>query len=90
MHFIIADYIEGKISLSKASELLGMTRIELQRKLKERGIPIRSLSEEDAFAEVEALRIASYVRPKGIADVLEKFSRKVDKDVLKEFLEERR
>ena len=30
------------------------------------------------------------MRPKGIADVLEKFSRKVDKDVLKEFLEERR
>jgi len=30
------------------------------------------------------------VRPKGIADVLEKFSRKVDRDVLKEFLEERR
>jgi predicted DNA-binding antitoxin AbrB/MazE fold protein len=30
------------------------------------------------------------VRPKGIADVLEKFSRKVDKDVLKEFLEGRR
>ncbi|AAL80903.1 DUF104 domain-containing protein [Pyrococcus furiosus DSM 3638] len=26
----------------------------------------------------------------GIADILEKFSRKVDKDVLKEFLEERR
>ena len=30
------------------------------------------------------------VRPKEIADVLEKFSRKVDKDVLKEFLGERR
>ncbi len=30
------------------------------------------------------------VRPKGIADVLEKSSRKVDKDVLKEFLGERR
>ncbi|MCK4731193.1 MAG: DUF104 domain-containing protein, partial [Methanophagales archaeon] len=30
------------------------------------------------------------VKPKGIADILEKFSRKVDKDVLKEFLEERR
>ena len=30
------------------------------------------------------------VRAKGIADVLEKFSRKVDKDVLNEFLEERR
>ena len=30
------------------------------------------------------------MRPKGIADVLEKFSRKVDKDVLKEFLGVRR
>jgi len=30
------------------------------------------------------------VKPKGISDVLEKFSRKVGKDVLKEFLEERR
>ncbi len=30
------------------------------------------------------------VKPKGIADVLEKFSRKEDRDVLKEFLEERR
>jgi predicted DNA-binding antitoxin AbrB/MazE fold protein len=30
------------------------------------------------------------VRPKGIADVLEKFSRKMYKDVLKKFLEERR
>ena len=30
------------------------------------------------------------VKPKGIADILEKFSRKVDRDVLKEFLEERR
>ena len=30
------------------------------------------------------------VKTKGIADILEKFSRKVDKEVLKEFLEERR
>jgi predicted DNA-binding antitoxin AbrB/MazE fold protein len=30
------------------------------------------------------------VKTKGLADILEKFSRKVDKDVLKEFLEERR
>ena len=58
MHFIIADYLDGKISLSKAAELLGMTRIELQRKLKERGTPIRSLSIYDVFAEVEALRDA--------------------------------
>jgi len=30
------------------------------------------------------------VKTKGMTDILEKFSRKVDKDVLKEFLEERR
>jgi predicted DNA-binding antitoxin AbrB/MazE fold protein len=30
------------------------------------------------------------VKTEGIADILEKFSRKVDSDVLKEFLEERR
>jgi predicted HTH domain antitoxin len=58
MHFIITDYLDGEISLSKAAELLGMTRIELQRKLKEQGIPIRSLSIDDVFAEVEALRDA--------------------------------
>jgi predicted HTH domain antitoxin len=46
MHVIIADYLDGKISLSKAAELLGMTRIELQRKLKEQGIPIRSPSSD--------------------------------------------
>lgn len=58
MQLIIADYLDGKISLCKAAELLGMTRIELQRKLKEQGRPIRSLSVDDAFAEVEALRNA--------------------------------
>jgi predicted HTH domain antitoxin len=59
MHFIITDYLDGEISLSKAAELLGMTRIELQRKLKEQGIPIRSLSIDDVFADVEAFRDAS-------------------------------
>ena len=58
MHFIITHYFDGEISLSKAAELLGMARIELQRKLKEQGIHIRSLSIDDVFAEVEALRDA--------------------------------
>ena len=53
---IIIAYIDGKISLSKASELLGLTRMELETDFKARGIPIRLLSEDDVTAEVEMLR----------------------------------
>jgi predicted HTH domain antitoxin len=53
---VVIAYIDGKISLSKASELLGLTRIELETEFKARGIPIRSLSEDDVTAEVEMLR----------------------------------
>ena len=56
---IIIAYIDGKISLSKASELLGLTRIELETEFKARGIPIRLLSEDDVTAEVEMLRACS-------------------------------
>ncbi len=52
----------------------------------EKGIfrPLEDIDLKDGTKAVVVLR------PKGIADVLEKFSRKVDTDVLKEFLEERR
>jgi predicted HTH domain antitoxin len=53
---VIIAYVDGKIGLSKAAELLGLTRIELQRELQIAGIPIRSLSQDDAAAEVEMLR----------------------------------
>jgi predicted HTH domain antitoxin len=53
---VVIAYIDGKISLSKASELLGLTRIELETEFKAQGIPIRSLSEDDLIAEVEMLR----------------------------------
>ncbi len=53
---VLIAYIDGKISLSKAAELLGLTRIELQRELKEQGITIRTISEDDVAAEVEMLR----------------------------------
>jgi len=52
----------------------------------EKGI-FKPLGDIDLKDGTEAVVV---VRPKGIADVPEKFSRKVDKDVLKEFLEERR
>lgn len=53
---VISAYGEGLISLSKASELLEITREEMIEILKKRGIPIRMLSKEDVMAEVEAVR----------------------------------
>ncbi|AIG98412.1 putative small protein [Archaeoglobus fulgidus DSM 8774] len=53
---VISAYVEGLISLSKASELLEITRDELIDLLKKKGIPIRALSKEDVIAEVEAIK----------------------------------
>ena len=53
---VIIAYIDGKISLSKAAELLGLTRRELERDLRGQGISIRSISDADVAAEVEMLR----------------------------------
>ncbi|NQE52015.1 hypothetical protein C5S29_00380 [ANME-1 cluster archaeon GoMg3.2] len=38
----------------------------------------------------EGTKAVVVVRREGIADILEKYSRRVERDVLKEFLEERR
>ncbi|WXG39296.1 MAG: UPF0175 family protein [Candidatus Freyarchaeum deiterrae] len=54
---IIGAYVDGKINLSKAAELLGVTRIELQKELREKGVPIRASSKEDAMAEAEAAKL---------------------------------
>lgn len=54
---VIGAYVDGRISLSKAAELLGVTRIELQRELKEKGVPIRMSSKEDVMAEAEAVKL---------------------------------
>ncbi len=53
---VIGAYVDRKINLSKAAELLGITRIELQNELKEKGIPIRAPSKEDVTAEAEAVK----------------------------------
>lgn len=53
---VIGAYVDEKISLSKAAELLNVTRNELQKELKEKGIPIRTLSKEDVIAEADAIR----------------------------------
>ena len=53
---ILNAYLDEKINLGKAAELLGVHRSELQRELREKGVPIRGLSKEDVIAEVEAIR----------------------------------
>jgi predicted HTH domain antitoxin len=53
---VIGAYLDHQINLSKAAELVGLTRIELQCQLVQEGIPIRAPSDEDIQAEVEALR----------------------------------
>jgi predicted HTH domain antitoxin len=53
---VLIAYIDGKITLSKAAELLGLSRMELQKELQRAGIPMRSLSEDDVAAEVEMLK----------------------------------
>jgi predicted HTH domain antitoxin len=53
---VIRAYLDQQISLSKAAELLGMTRLELQRQCLQQGIPIRMLSLDEVQAEVETLR----------------------------------
>ncbi|MBI5192281.1 MAG: UPF0175 family protein [Nitrospirae bacterium] len=53
---VINAYIDGKINLGKAAELLAISRIELELELKGKGIPVRHLTAEDVAAEVEAIK----------------------------------
>jgi predicted HTH domain antitoxin len=53
---VINAYLDEKINLGKAAELLGVHRLELQKELMEKGIPIRGLSKEEVIAEVGAIR----------------------------------
>ena len=53
---VINAYLDEKINLGKAAELLGVDRMELQKELRVKGIPIRFPSKEDVIAEVEAIR----------------------------------
>ena len=53
---IINAYLDEKINLGKAAELLEVHRFELQNEFREKGVPIRDLSKEDVIAEVEAIR----------------------------------
>jgi predicted HTH domain antitoxin len=52
--------LDGMISLSKAAELLGLTRRELERDLRGQGISIRYTSDEDVADEVEMLRACCF------------------------------
>ena len=53
---ILGAYIDQQINLSKAAEMLGLTRLELQRQLLQQGIPVRTLTPDDLHAEVTAIQ----------------------------------
>ena len=53
---ILNAYLDEMINLGKAAELLRVHRLELQRELREKDVPIRGLSKEDVIAEAEAIR----------------------------------
>lgn len=53
---VIGAYLDQQIGLSKAAEILGLTRLELQRQFLQQGIPVRLLSADEVKAEVEVLR----------------------------------
>ena len=53
---VIGAYLDQQINLSKAAELLGLTRLELQRQFLQQGIPVCILSEDEVQAEVEVVR----------------------------------
>ena len=53
---VIGAYLDQRIGLSKAAEILGLTRLELQRQFLQQGIPVRLLSVDEVKAEVEVLK----------------------------------
>lgn len=53
---VINAYLDERINLGKAAELLEVDRLELQNELRAKGIPIRIPSKEDVIAEAEAIR----------------------------------
>jgi len=53
---VVNAYLDEKVSLGKAAELLGMPRMLLEKEFVEKGIPIRRLSAEDVAAEAEAVK----------------------------------
>jgi len=55
---VLRDYLDERISLGKAAELLQLSRFELESSFQRLGIPLRrgARSIEDAQAEIAAAR----------------------------------
>jgi len=49
-------YQSEKLTMGKASQFAGMSRLEFEKYLSENDIPISLLSEEEIFSDVEKLR----------------------------------
>jgi len=44
---VVNAYLDKQISLAKASEMLNLTRCEFEHELRVRGIPVRTISQQD-------------------------------------------
>jgi predicted HTH domain antitoxin len=57
LHIIVVvnAYLDEKISLAKAAEMLDMTRFEFERELRACRIPVGTLSQDDVLTEVQAI-----------------------------------
>ncbi len=53
---VLNAYLDEKINLSKAAELLLITRNELSQELRVKGVPQRNLSKIDVNTEVESIQ----------------------------------
>ncbi len=53
---VISAYLDGLINLGKAAEVLGVTREELIKEFKKRGIPVRVPDRADVLSEVEVVK----------------------------------
>ncbi len=53
---VVRAYLDQQISLSKAAEILNLTRLGLQRQLVQQGIAVQTPSLDEVRAKVEALR----------------------------------
>jgi len=54
----LRDYLDDEISLARAAELLGLSRLELQERFLRLGVPLRlgPATLEEAWAEIKAAR----------------------------------
>jgi len=63
VNLVMAHYLVGSISLSRAAELLGLTRLDLQMRCLRLDIPLRSAPTGEVEATADLTQAESFTRP---------------------------